>query len=77
MDGHVFRAGAYLPEEGKLSDFEQWKPFTEWFKCYMGHEPSDGVPGDVELFEAFYAGRIYQTELIHKQPTPERHRKIA
>ena len=75
--GHVFSAGCYLPDEGRVSDYEQWTPFAEWFEHYMGHAPSADSDSDVEFFEAFYAGRIYQTELIYKDPTPLRHRKIG
>lgn len=77
MDGHIFSAGTYLPDQGKISDYEQWTPFVEWFEYYMGHTPDADTSEDVELFEAFYAGRIYQTELIYRKPTRETERKIA
>jgi len=62
MPGHIFSAGTYLPEEGKLSDYPEWTPFVEWFEGYMGYKPDVDDRSHVEFFEAFYAGRIYQAE---------------
>ena len=53
MAGHIHMAGAYLPDEGKVSDYPEWIPFVEWFERYMGHTPDADVSGDVELFESF------------------------